>query len=159
MLQCVCSVIDYDHMTLKCGKNKTRWHMSRRRVCHWCFYHILTSSVIYYCVNRPRATWNLFVLYNDQKRKKTDTHTCLVPLDYVRGFVLVKAFFKSQPKCYFSSLLLPFFFVFLVYSSVRNIFERLFLLKAEYWRKHFVNQRVFLNHDTRWQLLWRFIIV
>ena len=32
----------------------------------------------------PTATWNLFVLYNDQKRKKTDTHTCLVPLDCSR---------------------------------------------------------------------------
>ena len=33
-------------------------------------------------LNRRTATWNLFVkLYNDQKRKKTDTHTCLVPLD------------------------------------------------------------------------------
>ena len=25
-------------------------------------------------LNRPMATWNLFVLYNHQKRKKTDTH-------------------------------------------------------------------------------------
>ena len=31
-------------------------------------------------LNRSTATWNLFVLYNDQKRKK-DTHTCLIPLD------------------------------------------------------------------------------
>ena len=35
-------------------------------------------------LNRPTATWNLFVLYNDQKRKKTDTHTCPVPLDCSR---------------------------------------------------------------------------
>ena len=28
-------------------------------------------------LNRPKPTWNLFVLYNDQKRKKPDTHTCL----------------------------------------------------------------------------------
>ena len=25
-----------------------KWHTSCRRVCHWCFYHILTSSVIYF---------------------------------------------------------------------------------------------------------------
>ena len=31
--------------------------------------------------NRPIATWNLFVLYNDQKIKKTNTHTFLIPLD------------------------------------------------------------------------------
>ena len=37
------------------------WHTSpSRRVCHWCFYHILTSSVIYF-FNRHTATWNLFV--------------------------------------------------------------------------------------------------
>ena len=33
--------------TSKCGLKKInkKWHTSRRRVCHWCFYHILTSSV------------------------------------------------------------------------------------------------------------------
>ena len=40
--------------------------MRRSRVCHWCSYHILTSSVIYYWIRR-KATWNLFVLYNNEK--------------------------------------------------------------------------------------------
>ena len=35
-------------------------------------------------LNRPTVTWNLFVLYNDQKRRNADTHTCLVPLDCLR---------------------------------------------------------------------------
>ena len=35
-------------------------------------------------LNRPTATWNLFVLYNDQKSKETDPHTCMVPLDCSR---------------------------------------------------------------------------
>ena len=48
-------------MTSKCGKKK--WHTRRSRVCHWCSYHILTSSVIYFWIRRT-ATWNLFVLYN-----------------------------------------------------------------------------------------------
>ena len=34
-------------------------HTRRSWVCHWCFYHILTSSVIYYWIRRT-ATWNLF---------------------------------------------------------------------------------------------------
>ena len=38
-------------------------------VCHWCSYHILTSSVIYYWIRR-RATWNLFVLYNNENISK-----------------------------------------------------------------------------------------
>ena len=32
----------------------------------WCSYHFLTSSVIYYWIRRT-ATWNLFVLYNNEK--------------------------------------------------------------------------------------------
>ena len=46
MLPCVCSVIDY-RWRQNVVKTK-KWHTSRRRVCHCCFYHILTSSVIYY---------------------------------------------------------------------------------------------------------------
>ena len=46
MLPWVCSVIDY-RWRQNFVKTK-KWHTSRRRVCHCCFYHILTSSVIYY---------------------------------------------------------------------------------------------------------------
>ena len=35
-------------------------------MCHWCSCHILTSSVIYYLIRRTE-TWNLFVLYNNEK--------------------------------------------------------------------------------------------
>ena len=35
-------------------------------MCHWCSYHILTSSVIHYWIRRT-ATWNLFVLYKRLK--------------------------------------------------------------------------------------------
>ena len=52
-------------MTSKCGKNKKVAHEGSW-VCHWCSYHILTSSVIYYWIRRT-ATWNLFVLYNNEK--------------------------------------------------------------------------------------------
>ena len=58
MLPCVCSVIDQ-----RWRQNVVRtkkWHTRRSRVCHWCSYHILTSSVIYYWtdtrqhgINRP----------------------------------------------------------------------------------------------------------
>ena len=33
-------------MMSKCGKNK-KCHVRHNRVCHWCSYHILMSSVIY----------------------------------------------------------------------------------------------------------------
>ena len=60
-------------------------------------------------LNRPTATCNLFVLHNDQKTKKTDTHTCLVPHD------LKICTFQSQTQFFVSAF---FFFSFnlLVYS-------------------------------------------
>ena len=64
MLPCVCSVIDHRWRQNVVRTNK--WHTRRSRVCHWCSYHILTSSVIYYWIRRT-ATWNLFVLYNNEK--------------------------------------------------------------------------------------------
>ena len=67
MLPCVCSVIDHRWRQNVVRTNK--WHTRRSRVCHWCSYHILTSSVIYYWIRRT-ATWNLFVLYNNEKHFK-----------------------------------------------------------------------------------------
>ena len=63
MLSCVCSVID--HRWRQNVVRTKKWHTRRSRVCHWCSYHILTSSVIYYWIRRT-ATWNLFVLYNNK---------------------------------------------------------------------------------------------
>ena len=64
----------------KRGKNK-EVAQSCRRVCLWCFYHILTSCVIYYCTDSRQNGIYLFyqkhmllVLYNDQKRKKRQIH-------------------------------------------------------------------------------------
>ena len=64
----------------KRGKNK-EVAQSCRRVCLWCFYHILTSCVIYYCTDSRQNGIYLFyqkhmllVLYSDQKRKKRQIH-------------------------------------------------------------------------------------
>ena len=78
MLPCVCSVID--HRWRQNVVRTKKWHTRRSRVCHWCSYDILTSSVIYYWTDawrltssviyywiRRTATWNLFVLYNNEK--------------------------------------------------------------------------------------------
>ena len=67
MLPCVCSVID--HRWRQNVVRTKKWHTRRSRVCHWCSYHILTSSVIYYWIRRT-ATWNLFVLYNNENISK-----------------------------------------------------------------------------------------
>ena len=54
------------HFAVRLFSNRSQMTSGTRgdsRVCHWCSYHILTTSVIY-LLNRRTATWNLFVLYN-----------------------------------------------------------------------------------------------
>ena len=77
------------NMTSKCGKNKVVAHEPQASVSLMFLPHfdVLCDLLL----NRPTATWNLFVLYNDQKRKKTDTHTCLVPLDCSNPLYFVSA--------------------------------------------------------------------
>ena len=64
MLPCVCSVID--HRWRQNVVRTKKWHTWSSRVCHWCSYHISAPSVIYYWIRRT-TTWNLFVLYNNEK--------------------------------------------------------------------------------------------
>ena len=59
MLLCVCSVID--HRWRQNVVRTKKWHTRRSRVCHWCSYHILTSSVIYFWI-RCTATGNFLVI-------------------------------------------------------------------------------------------------
>ena len=72
--------------TSKCGKN-----ISDILACGSCATSLFLPHFDVFCdllLNRRMATWNLFVLYNDQKRKKTDD----VPASYrltVRRSVLV----------------------------------------------------------------------
>ena len=68
MLPCVCLFSDRSQMTLKCGKIKEVAHESQASV---------SLMFLPLLLNIP-----VFVLYNDQKRIKTDTHTGrLVSLD------------------------------------------------------------------------------
>ena len=57
----------------------------------------------------------------DQKRRKTDTRICLVPLDCSRIFASIGIFLS--PKRYFSSLLLLLFFILIVYSFFEKFFN------------------------------------
>ena len=90
-------------MTSKCAENKEVVHEPQASLSLQMFlphFDIFCDLLL----NRPTATWNLFVFYNNQKRKKTDTHTCLVPLNYSRICTSLGTYFS--PKRYFSSLLL-----------------------------------------------------
>ena len=54
-------------MTSKCGKNKKVEGVDSR-VCHWCSYHILTSSVIYYCTDARQH--GIYLFYTIKKRQQ-----------------------------------------------------------------------------------------
>ena len=113
-------------MTSKCRKNKEVAHEPQASVSLLFLPHfdVLCDLLL----NRPTATWNLFVLYNDQKRKKTDTHTCLVPLDCSRICASL-GIFKSQALLFVSAS--SFFLYLTCIQFLRKVFQRLFLLKAE----------------------------
>ena len=101
-------------MTSKCDKNKKKWHRSRGSVCHWCFYHILTSSVIYYWTD-PRQH-GIYSLYTMFRRENWKRQTCLVT-----GPVGRQSRHFGSNKRYFSSLLLLLFFIFIVYRTCMHI--------------------------------------
>ena len=93
----------------------------------------MMSSVIYLSTEQTHGNMEPFVLYNDQKRKKTDTPTCLVPQFQV---------FLS-PKRYFSSYL---------YTVSSKTFATSFLAQSRIVAKRFC-KTASLVVMTRWQLL------
>ena len=80
MLPRVCSVID--HRWRQNVVKTKKWHTSRRRVCHWCFYHIVTSSMIYYWTD-PRQH-EIYLFYTMIRKENRPIH-----IPAIRGFVLV----------------------------------------------------------------------
>ena len=104
-------------MTSKCGKNKEVAHEPQASVSLIFLPH---CDILYnLLLNRPTATWNLFVLYNDRKRKKTDTHTCLVPLDCSRICASLGNF--SQTLLFVSAS--SFFVILIAYSFLEKFFK------------------------------------
>ena len=70
MLPCVCSVID--HRWRQNVVRTKKWHTRRSRVCHWCSYHILTSSVIYYWTDARQH--GIYLFYIIIKKQTTTDH-------------------------------------------------------------------------------------
>ena len=121
MLPCICSVID--HRWRQNVVKTKKWHKSHRWVCQWCFYHILTSSVIFYWTD-PRQKMESFcyIQWSEKNKNKTDTHTRLVPLDSSKIL---------SPTHYFLSPLLLFFLILTCKQCLQKVFQRLHLLKAK----------------------------
>ena len=147
-----------DDVAWKSGKNLKKWHTSRRWVCHWCFYHILTFSVIYYWTD-PRQH-GIYLFHTMIRKEKRSIH---IPVSYRLTFghdcsriCASLDIFKAHR--YFSSLLLLFFFI-LLYTVSSNRFSTSFLAQSRIMAKTFAKQRISHSNDTRWQLLWRFLVV
>ena len=108
-----------------------KWHTSRRWVCHWCFYHILTFSVIYYWTD-PRQH-GIYLFHTMIRKEKRSIH---IPVSYRLTFghdcsriCASLDIFKAHR--YFSSLLLLFFFILLyTYGFLEKIF---FLAQSRIW--------------------------
>ena len=69
MLPCVCSVIDHRwrQNVVRTLRSGTR---GDSRVCHWCSYHILTSSVI--CYRTDARQHGIYLFYIITKQTTTD---------------------------------------------------------------------------------------
>ena len=100
-------------MTSKCGKNKEVAHEPRVSVSLMFLPHFVFLCDL--LLNRPTATWNVFVLYNEQKGKMAN----LPPISWLFDDLSQFRCFSNH-KRYFSSLLLVFFFIFLEYSSLKR---------------------------------------
>ena len=62
----ICSVID--HRGCQNEVRTKKWHTRHSWLCHWCSYHILTSSVIYYSTD-VQQLGIYFFLYNKELKK------------------------------------------------------------------------------------------
>ena len=120
-------------MTSKCGKNKEFAHELWVSVSLMFLAHF-DVQLCDLLLNGPMATKNLFVLYSDQKRKKTNTRTFLVPHDC--STICAKRYFSSL-----SSL----------YTVSSKSFLTSFLGQSRIMAKHFAKQQVsylvVMTHD------------
>ena len=113
MLPCVCSVID-NRWRQNVIRTKKVAHEPQVSVPLLCFYHILTSSVIYYWTDPQQH--GIYSLYTVFRRENWKRQTCVVTGLVPRQF----RHFRSN-KRYFSSLLLLLFFVLIVYRTRMHI--------------------------------------
>ena len=73
-------------MTSKCGKNKEVAHERQPQASVSLMFLPLFNVFCDLLLNRPRATWHLFVLYNEGGRKNS-IYTLVSYRLTVRGFV------------------------------------------------------------------------
>ena len=118
-----CRFSAIDHRRHQNVVRTKKWHTSGRRVCHWCYYHILTSSVIY---SRHTAKWDLSVYTMNRKEKWGKLQTSLVSDPLFEDLFQLRYFSSRQE--HFSSR----FLLFLACKQLLlNFFRGLQLLNPE----------------------------
>ena len=143
------------------SNRSSKWHTSRRRENHWCFlphFYVLCDLLL---PNKPTATWNRFVLYNEQKRQKKKkkkkttnlprTTKCSRICVSLSIFVVTNGFLVSAPyfHLYWSHY----------YTVHRKSLSGHPLAQSRILAETFWKLRVYRSNDTRWQRLWRFLPV
>ena len=125
----------------------------------WTFYSDRTRKHEKYWYGLQKTVWKHLkdIKTTTTTTKDRYTSTCLVPLNCSRICASWGIFLS--PKGFFLSLLLLFFLYLNCIQLLRKVFHHLFLLKAEWWRKHFAEHRVSGSDDTGWQLSWSFLVV
>ena len=119
MLPCVCSGID--HRWRQNVVRTRKWHTRRSRVCHWCSYHILTSSVIYYWTDARQHGIYLFYIIKELKYTEKMPYVCLTTRCYTTSHFHQDFFDFARIFSLFS----------LIYSTwnfwnLRNLMKQLF---------------------------------
>ena len=137
-------------MTSNVVKTK-RWHTSRTRVCHWCSYYILTSSVII----TEQTRGNMESIRFMQCREKKKRHTYLVSLDCSRICAILVIFEVADATFRLFSL-------FPSLSYLHTVSQKRFslpsLAQSRIMAKTFSELRVSRRDYARWQLLWRSVL-
>ena len=155
----VCTAIDHRWRDVEMWQDVKKWHTSRRWVCHWCFYHILTFSVIYYWTD-PRQH-GIYLFHTMIRKEKRSIH---IPVSYRLTFDLDCSRICASLDIFYGPSLFfvpasSFFFI-LLYTVSSKIFSTSSLAQSRIWMaKTFAKQRVSDSNDTRWQLLWGFLVV
>ena len=120
-------------MTSKCGKNNEVAHEPQ---AEWVTDVFTTFwRPLWSITEQTHGNMESICFIQWSEKKKTNTHTCLVPLDCSKICASLGIFLS--PKRYISSLLLFFLLYLTCKQFLRKGFQRLFLFKAEYWRKNF----------------------
>ena len=136
-------------MTSKCGKTK--------EVAGECVTDAFTTlwRPLWSITEQTHGNMESTCFIQWSEKKKTDIYTCLAPLD-CSTICASLGIFKSQTL----NFIFASFFVFIdLYTVSSKSLSTPFLAQSRITTKIFLQNSESRSDDTRWQLLWRFLVV